>query len=122
MTAEVLLAEIAHARAGDKGDSSILFLAPDRPEDFAALLGAVTPERLASHFVVDATTIRIRAVEGLAAMSIVIPHRLEGGVTRSTTIDPHGKTLSGHLLQLRVPWEPAGSAQLGPTPRRERRR
>jgi hypothetical protein len=101
---EVMLASIAHARAGDKGDSSILFLAPDRIDDFPLLRRVITPERLAPHFGVPISGIRVRAVEGLAAISIVIPHRLDGGVTRSTTIDPHGKTLSGHLLQLMVPW------------------
>lgn len=106
MSADVILAEVAHARAGDKGDSSILFLACDRPEDFDRLSTAVTADRLAAHFgIADAGTIRVHRLPALAAMSIVIPRRLSGGVTRSPSIDPHGKTLSGHLLELRVPWD-----------------
>ena len=97
------LGDIAHARAGDKGDSSILFLAPYAPSDFALVRAVITAERLAEHFEVsDATGITVRAVEELCAFSIVIPHRLDGGVTRSTTADPPGKTLSGHLLSLEL--------------------
>lgn len=95
------LGDIAHARAGDKGDSSILFLAPYEAADFESMCGEVTPVRLARHFhVADASTITIRRLNELRALSIVIPHRLDGGVTRSASADPHGKTLSAHLLEL----------------------
>lgn len=101
MNSGIRLGDIAHARAGDKGDSSILFLAPFRPEDLQAVRDAATGPRLASHFnVADESTIVISCLQDLAAMCIVIPHRLDGGVTRSASADPHGKTLSAHLLEL----------------------
>ncbi|GIT78855.1 hypothetical protein LLS1_05240 [Leifsonia sp. LS1] len=97
------LGDIAHARAGDKGDSSILFLAPYEAADFEAVCGEATADRLARHFqVTDASTITIRRLDALRALSIVIPHRLDGGVTRSASADPHGKTLSAHLLELPI--------------------
>lgn len=103
MTRPPILGDIAHARAGDKGDSSILFVAPFEPVDFGRVVSSATPERLAAHFrVPEAASITVRLAEGLCALSIVIPHRLDGGVTRSATADPHGKTLSGHILQLTI--------------------
>ncbi|MDR6972878.1 hypothetical protein [Leifsonia shinshuensis] len=100
MTAIHRLGDIAHARAGDKGDSSIIVLAPYDPADYDAVNAAVSPDRLAEHFHVDASTILVRSVPALSAFSLVIPHRLDGGVTRSASADPHGKTLSAHLLEL----------------------
>lgn len=98
-----MLGDIAHARAGDKGDSSILFVAPYDPADFDAVCASTTPGALAAHFrVTDAASILVRRLPGLRALSIVIPHRLDGGVTRSASADPHGKTLSAHLLELPI--------------------
>jgi hypothetical protein len=54
--------------------------------------------------------VTITAVPGLGALTLVVRGALAGGVTRSGRIDPHGKTLSGHLLDLRVPWHVTGRA------------
>ena len=103
MSGERRLGDFAHARAGDKGDSSILFLAPFDPNDFELVRAEVTPSQIADHFhIPDDATIRISYLTQLAALCIVIPHRLDGGVTRSASADPHGKTLSAHLLELRI--------------------
>ncbi|MBS1906170.1 MAG: hypothetical protein JST33_06295 [Actinobacteria bacterium] len=103
------LHDIAHARAGDKGDSSILFLAPFDEGDYALLRHVVTQAAVAAHFQIrDVASVAIRPLEALSALSIVIPHRLDGGVTRSATADPHGKTLSGHLLALPLDGSRAG--------------
>lgn len=112
---ECILGEVAHARAGDKGDSSILFLAPFHIADFGWIRNQVTHARLAVHFAIaGVSTIRIREIEGLGALSIVIPHRLDGGVTRSATADPHGKTLSGHLLEMRIDGRPSDDRPVAP--------
>ena len=98
------LRDLAHARAGDKGNDSILVLRPYGVEDFTALVSAVTAARVAAHFRVPLEAVTITAVPGLSAITLVVRGALAGGVTRSSRIDPHGKTLSGHLLDLRVPW------------------
>lgn len=77
------LGDLAHARAGDKGDTSILVVAPYEPDDYP---GNVT----------------VHPVPRLGAFTVVVRDRLDGGVTRSRAADPHGKTLSGHLLDLAV--------------------
>jgi hypothetical protein len=95
------LYELAHARAGDKGDSSILFLAPYRPDDFEPLTVLITERVIANVFGrTDPSLVKISLAPALGAMTIAIRQRLSGGVTRSPNIDPHGKTLSGHLLDL----------------------
>jgi hypothetical protein len=43
---------------------------------------------------------------GLPGLVFRIPGVLRGGVTASTTLDGHGKTLNYHLLALELPvWE-----------------
>jgi hypothetical protein len=110
---DVRLWDVAHARAGDKGDSSILLLRPYRHDDFAALAREVTRARVAAHFATDPAQVSIAPSPALGALTIVIRGRLDGGVTRSPRVDPHGKTLSGHLLDLRVPWPYSGSGAAG---------
>jgi hypothetical protein len=101
----IALVELAHARAGDKGDSSILFLAPYELDDFNSMRASLTTGQVANHFgVATESMVTINASPHLAAFSIVIRHRLAGGVTRSPSIDPHGKTLSAHLLEMVIEW------------------
>lgn len=100
----VLLVDVCHARAGDKGDSALLVLVPYRQEDYLALIEAVSPPGIAEHFHVPVDDVSVIPAAGLSALVIAVRHRLYGGVTRSLTIDPHGKTLSGHLLDMVVEW------------------
>lgn len=95
-----ILADVAHARAGDKGDTSILMIAAWIPSDIDVILRSVTPERVAAHFGSTAEKVTVRSIRDLGTVTIVLREQLRGGVTRATTLDPHGKSLSGHLLQL----------------------
>ncbi|GAA4343563.1 AtuA-related protein [Microbacterium rhizosphaerae] len=99
----IQLHEVAHARAGDKGNTSIIMVAPYIPDDYERIAAALTPARVATHFGVPLANVTIHAAATLRAFTIVIRERLDGGVTRSRGADPHGKTLSGHLLELSVP-------------------
>ena len=101
------LGTIAHARAGDKGDTSILMVAPFDPEDFKPLASALTEGAVGEHFGVSPEQVAIIPSPHLGAVTIVIHARLAGGVTRSPTIDPHGKALSGHLLDMEIRWHGA---------------
>lgn len=97
------LATFAHARAGDKGDTSIIMVAPFEPSEYPRLVAELTEPVVATHFGVAEERVSVRLLEHLGAVTLVIRGRLEGGVTRSPTADPHGKTLSGHLLDLELP-------------------
>lgn len=98
------LRELAHARAGDKGDVSNISLIAYDPADYARLAAHVTAERVQAHFqgVVAGPVVRYDLPQ-LAAFNFVMQGALGGGVTRSLALDPHGKSLSSLLLELEIP-------------------
>lgn len=100
----MLLREIAHSRAGDKGDISNISVFAYRQEDYALLERTLTAERVRAHFagVVHGEVVR-HALPHLGALNFVMHRALGGGVTRSLALDAHGKALSGVMLQLELP-------------------
>ncbi|GGH24450.1 hypothetical protein GCM10007036_30880 [Alsobacter metallidurans] len=98
------LRELAHARAGDKGDISNIAVIAYEPGDYAFLVEHVTAERVKAFFagVVHGDVARYE-LPGLGALNFVMTGALGGGVTRSLALDPHGKSLSGALLELELP-------------------
>jgi hypothetical protein len=100
------LHDIAHSRAGDKGDISNLSLIAYDPAHYALLERHVTAERVRSHFagLVKGQVLR-HALPRLGALNFVMRHALGGGVTRSLALDAHGKCLSALLLDMEIPDE-----------------
>ena len=103
MTAVRRLVDIAHARTGDKGDTSQIAVFAKRSEDYALILKMLTPERVKAHFPGLAVT-RVRRYElhHLHAVNLVLEGALSGGVTRSLSLDAHGKTLGAQLLSMAI--------------------
>lgn len=99
-----LLRDIAHTRAGDKGDISCISVIAHRAEDFAVLEQHVTAERVRAHFaeLVHGNVERY-VLPQLGALNFVLHGALAGGVTRSLALDAHGKSLSSALLTLEIP-------------------
>ncbi len=97
------LHELAHCRAGDKGDTSILSLIAYRAEDYPLLVDRVTVDAVRQHLR-DIVLGEIRRYElpGLWALQFVCDRALNGGVTTSLGLDAHGKSLSYALLEMRV--------------------
>lgn len=104
------LRDLAHARAGDKGDTSNLSVIAYDPADFAALREHVTVEWVRAHFgsFVRGTVTRYE-LPHLRALNFVLEGTLGGGVTRSLALDTHGKSLSSSLLDMELPGLPAAS-------------
>lgn len=95
--------DIAHVRAGDKGDTLLLALRARDPDGFARLREAVTTARVARHFEgLPVGAIERRELPALGALVFVLPGALGGGVTGSPTLDGHGKTLGYHLLAMPI--------------------
>lgn len=92
---------IAHARAGDKGNTTTLSLIPYRAEDYPRLVQEVTAERVKAHFG-ELVTGRVSRFEcpNLPALAFTLEGSLLGGVTVSPGLDPHGKSLSFALLEM----------------------
>jgi hypothetical protein len=97
------LYDLAHCRAGDKGNTSILSLVAYRPEDYALLADSVTIAAVARHLrgIVHGTVRRYELPQ-LCALQFVCEHALAGGVTTSLALDPHGKSLSFALLEMEI--------------------
>ena len=103
MSRRVLLREIAHARAGDKGNRSNVAVYAYEERHFAALKAQLTPERLKAEFPrLLQGPIQRFALEHLLALNFVMDQALEGGVNESLNLDAHGKSWSFLVLGLAV--------------------
>jgi hypothetical protein len=105
----VRLGEKAHCRFGDKGDTGLFVLVPYDAADFDRLTTAVTPLRVSRHLGgTPVEQITCNSIPTLGALVVVVRGSLHGGVTASPTLDTHGKTRSGYLLGMHIPWDTAG--------------
>lgn len=96
--------DLAHARAGDKGNTSNVAVIAYDDDSWQLLKRALTAECVQHAFAhLDAGPVRRYEVESLRALNFVIPQVLAGGVTRSLRLDPHGKSLSALLLGIALP-------------------
>jgi hypothetical protein len=95
------LHELAHCRAGDKGNTSILSLIAYRAEDYPLLAERVTADAVKRHLrgIVQGTVSRYE-LPHLGALQFVCEDSLSGGVTTSLGLDAHGKSLSYALLEM----------------------
>ncbi len=98
------LHDIAHARAGDKGDISDVTLFAFDARDYPLLEAAVTIARVRAHFAgLVHGEIERYVLPQLGAIKFVLHGALGGGVTRSLALDAHGKCYSSLLLDLEIP-------------------
>jgi hypothetical protein len=99
----VRLHDIAHARAGDKGDTSTLTVIPYDDADYDWLVTELTAQRvrdhLSGHVRGDVTRYEL---PNLCALQFVCQQSLDGGVTTSLAVDTHGKSMSSRLLALQL--------------------
>lgn len=99
----IYLREIAHSRAGDKGDISNVSVIAYHKEDYELIREQVTAERVKAHFkgLVKGDILRYE-LPNVNALNFVMSQALGGGVTRSLSLDPHGKSYSALMLTLQV--------------------
>jgi hypothetical protein len=97
------LYEIAHSRAGDKGNTLTLSLIPYKEEDYGLLCRQATAEKVKTHLkdVVHGEIVRYE-LPNIASLQFVCQQALSGGVTTSLVMDTHGKTLSYALLEMEI--------------------
>ena len=97
------LHELAHCRAGDKGNTSTLSVIAYRAEDFPLLAREVTAAAVARHLSgIVRGEIRRYELPQLRALQFVCDDALAGGVTTSLALDAHGKSLSSALLEMQI--------------------
>jgi len=96
-----ILHDIAHARAGDKGDTLNISLIAHDPADFGLLAEHATAARVAALFKpLGVGRVTRYELANIGALNFVLENVLAGGVTRNLRLDRHGKSLSGLLLSM----------------------
>ena len=97
------LYELAHSRTGDKGNISNVSLIAYDPADYEMLKEKVTPESVKEHFkgMVKGEVVRYE-LPNICALNFVMQAALGGGVTRSLSVDMHGKGFSSYLLDMEI--------------------
>ena len=97
------LYDLAHSRTGDKGNISNVSLIAYDPADYEMLKEKVTPERVKEHFkgMVKGDVVRYE-LPNIYALNFVMQAALGGGVTRSLSVDMHGKGFSSYLLDMEI--------------------
>ena len=99
----VPLHQVAHGRAGDKGNRLNVSIMPYDPSCFAMLAEQLSESRVLGLFAHrGATSVKRYDLPLLPALNFVIDDVLEGGVNGSLNLDGHGKTNSFILLGLMV--------------------
>ena len=100
---KVQLLKIAHARSGDKGDTSNIGLIALKPEHYPLLVREVTAERVKAHFAgICHGEVERFELPNLGALNFLLHESLGGGGTLSLRTDPQGKTLSVALLRMEI--------------------
>ncbi|MFC5192215.1 hypothetical protein ACFPIK_10580 [Algoriphagus aquatilis] len=97
------LSDIAHSRAGDKGNTLVLSLFPLEEKNYELLVERVTAEKIKQHLAhqLKGSVIRHEIPE-LKALLFTCESALASGVTTSLAMDAHGKSLSYALLEMRI--------------------
>lgn len=116
---KVHLYDIAHSRAGDKGNDINFSIIPHFPPDIERLKTIIKPDwvkRVISPLLnqssfpeVDAietrdkwvdehVNVEVYEVRGISSLNVVVRNILDGGVNCSRRIDRHGKTISDLIL------------------------
>jgi len=100
---KIKLYDIAHSRAGDKGNTLILSLIPYQESNYEWLCENITADKVAAHLkdIVQGEIIRYE-LPNIASLLFVCHHALLTGVTTSLALDTHGKALSYALLEMEV--------------------
>ncbi|RMF62861.1 MAG: hypothetical protein D6743_11500 [Calditrichaeota bacterium] len=99
----IRLRQIAHARSGDKGDSSNVGLIANSPEAYEIIKREVTSERVKAHFrgIVKGEVERFE-LPNLLCLNFILHDSLGGGGSESLRNDAQGKTHGQGLLLMEI--------------------
>jgi hypothetical protein len=95
--------DIAHARAGDKGNTSNVSVWVYDPEDYPLLKRVLTADRIKRAYPRLFTgSVSRYEMDNLHGLNFVMRDALEGGVNTSLNLDSHGKSFSYLILGLPI--------------------
>jgi hypothetical protein len=96
-----LLRDIAYVRSGDKGDICTAGLIAKTPQDYAALLRSVTPDKVKALYGDWVRgEVHCYPMDNIQAVVVVMQQAIGGGATRTLRLDQTGKALGHALLRL----------------------
>lgn len=116
---KIPLYDVAHSRAGDKGNDLNFSIIPHFPPDIERLKIIITPQwvmRVVSTLLSTSSfpdsdaivkrdkwasehvKVEVYEVKGIHSLNVVVRNILDGGVNCSRRIDRHGKTISDIIL------------------------
>lgn len=102
----VLVYELGHARAGDKGNTSNVSVTAYNEKAWQILREQLTVERVMQAYAhIAKGPITRYELPKLKALNFVIENALGGGVTVSLALDAHGKSLSYVMLGIELAGE-----------------
>lgn len=97
------LADIAHGRAGDKGNTLVISLFPFEEKNYGLLVEKITAEKVLEFLSPQLKgPVTRHLVPELHALLFTCENALDGGVTTSLAMDAHGKSLSYALLEMPI--------------------
>jgi hypothetical protein len=97
------LREIAHTRAGDKGNKSDISVFVYEDRDYSIVEEQLTEARVEDELTgIAAGPVTRYELPNLGGFKFVIENALDGGVTTSLRMDSHGKSLSSALLNIKL--------------------
>jgi len=100
---KVKLREIAHSRAGEKGDTVNISVIAYREEDYDLIEKQVTVDRMRDLYgPITKGEIRRYEVPGIGALNFVLEGALGGGRSRNLAFEESGKALSSLVLTMDV--------------------
>jgi hypothetical protein len=98
-----IVRDIAHARAGDKGNTSNVNVWVYDAADYDLLKRVLTPDRIKRTFPdLIRGAVERYDIDHLHGLNFVLHDALEGGVNSSLNLDSHGKSWSYLILGLEL--------------------
>jgi hypothetical protein len=99
----MVVGDIAYVRTGDKGTVLNVSVVPTDANDYDWLASVVTQEKVYEMYkpVVEGEVHRYD-FPNVPAFNFVMTETLDGGVSRSLGIDPHGKQWGALLMELDI--------------------
>lgn len=115
---KIRLAEIAHARSGDKADWVDFGLFAWNAAGYALLAREVTAARVRAHFAPWLPgDVQCWSLPHILALKLVLHDALQGGGARNLRLDNLGKSMAAALLRMRIEVDEAELARCRAEPR-----
>jgi hypothetical protein len=99
----VKLRELAYSRSGDKGDVSNVCVFVYDEADYPRLVEALSAEVVRKHFgdLVQGAVERYE-IPKAHGLNFVLQQALDGGVSMTLRVDPHGKSFQSLILDIDI--------------------